>query len=103
MTQMRSHATAAARLLGGLSNANRLQILCALSETELAVGEINARIPSLSQSALSQHLGILREQGLVVSRRDSQSVYYRLCAGPALEIIQVLHEHFCKPGKGRRS
>jgi len=93
--EMGRHAGAAARLLGGLANANRLQILCLLSEMELSVGEINARIP-LSQSALSQHLKRLREQALVTTRRESQTIYYGLRPGPALDVIRVLHGHFCK-------
>lgn len=88
------HADDAARLLKALANPHRLQVLCVLSEQELSVGELNARIP-LSQSALSQHLKVLRDDALVTTRRASQTVYYRLADGPARDVIQVLHRHFC--------
>jgi DNA-binding transcriptional ArsR family regulator len=94
--EMRVHARSAAALLKTLANPARLQILCVLGEGELCVGAINASVP-LSQSALSQHLAVLREDGLVQRRRESQSIYYALRPGPALDVIRILHAHFC-PG-----
>lgn len=91
---MREHAQDAAVLLKALANESRLQILCALSEGELSVGQLNNRV-ALSQSALSQHLGILRRDGLVVTRRESQTIFYSLAAGPAHRIIDVLHDIYC--------
>jgi DNA-binding transcriptional ArsR family regulator len=87
-------------MLKAMANPNRLQIMCVLGEGELSVGALNERIP-LSQSALSQHLGVLREDGLVATRRESQTIYYRVRPGPALDVIRVLHGHFC--GAARRS
>jgi len=92
--QMRRHAAAAANLLKAMANPSRLLILCLLGGGELAVGTLNARIP-LSQSALSQHLAILRAQGLVQTRRESQTIFYRISPGPAMDVIQVLYAHFC--------
>ncbi len=92
--EMQRHATVAASLLKALANPNRLLILCLLGGEELTVGTLNARIP-LSQSALSQHLAMLRTQGLVQTRRKSQTIYYRIAPGPAMDIIQVLYAHFC--------
>ena len=66
---MRRNASDAVSLLKGLANESRLMILCVLSEGELSVGKLNQRI-NLSQSALSQHLAVLREQGLVHPRAD---------------------------------
>lgn len=91
---MTEHAAAAARFLKALANPHRLQVLCALEDRELSVSELNANIP-LSQSALSQHLKVLREDGLVTSRRAAQTVYYRVTPGPAMDVIRVLHQHFC--------
>ena len=88
------HAEAASRLLRALSNPHRLMVLCVLSEGELAVGELNQRV-SLSQSALSQHLAVLREDGLVTTRREGQAIHYRLAPGPAIEVIRTLHDQFC--------
>lgn len=92
---MQRHVGEAVSLLKGLANETRLMIMCVLSEGEFSVGELNRRIP-LSQSALSQHLGILREQGLVNTRRQSQTIYYRLADTPALSIIHQLHEVYCR-------
>lgn len=101
--EMGRHAASAAGLLRTLANPNRLQILCALRDGELSVGALNARIP-LSQSALSQHLAVLRAEGLVRTRRESQTIHYSLRPGPALDVIRVLYAHYCRsPRTGRRS
>lgn len=94
--QMREHATDAATFLKALANDQRLLVLCALLDGRLSVGQINARVP-LSQSALSQHLGVLREAGLVITTRESQTIYYALARGPALRIMEVLYSAFCVP------
>lgn len=91
---MREHAREAAELMKALGNESRLMILCLLAEGEHSVGQLNEVVP-LSQSALSQQLARLREQGLVETRRQSQTVYYRLVDGPADRIIQLLHDIYC--------
>lgn len=91
---MAMHADSAARFLRALANPHRLQVLCVLADREMSVSELNASIP-LSQSALSQHLKVLREDELVTTRRESQMVYYRVTPGPAMDVIHVLHTHFC--------
>jgi len=94
--EMRPHAAKAAHFLKALGNEQRLMILCHLVSGPLSVSELNERLP-LSQSALSQHLGILRESGIVVTTRESQSIIYSLPAGIATRIIGLLHEEFCAP------
>lgn len=74
---LRSNLDEIANLLKVLSNDRRLQILCLLAEDELSVGDIQ-RLVGLSQSALSQHLARLRQDGVVCTRRDAQNIYYRL-------------------------
>ncbi|WP_348675323.1 metalloregulator ArsR/SmtB family transcription factor [uncultured Abyssibacter sp.] len=102
MEEMAEHAEAAASLLKAMASPKRLQILCTLAEgEELSVGALNDRIP-LSQSALSQHLAVLRADGLVTTRRESQTIFYQVAPGPALDVIRVLHGHFCHP-QGPRS
>ena len=91
---MRPHASDAARMLKVLANENRLLLLCQLVEGECSVGELNARI-DLSQSALSQHLAVLREDGLVTTRREAQTIYYALAEGPAQMILKTLHGIYC--------
>lgn len=92
---MQQNATAAVTLLKSLANESRLMIMCVLTEGELSVGQLNQRI-KLSQSALSQHLAVLREQGLVSTRRESQTIYYRLADSPAMNVIEILHEVYCE-------
>ena len=91
---MREHAADAASLMKALGNKSRLMILCLLAEGELSVGDLNDAIP-LSQSALSQQLARLRRQGLVDTRRQSQTIYYSLAAGPADKVIRLLHDIYC--------
>jgi ArsR family transcriptional regulator, virulence genes transcriptional regulator len=97
--EMRDHADDATRLLKALSNSSRLMILCSLASGELTVGQINERI-ELSQSALSQHLAVLRRDGLVHTRRSAQTIYYRLAAGPAARVIETLHDIYCGKAPG---
>lgn len=94
LSQMQEHAQAAANLLKALANENRLMILCSLIEGEVSVGDLNARVP-LSQSALSQHLASLREAGLVSTRKEAQTVYYRLEGVAAVRVIEVLQSIYC--------
>ncbi len=91
---MQAQAEQAAELLKALSNPQRLRVMCMLIDGERTVGEINAEI-ELSQSALSQHLAVLRDGGWVQTRRESQSVYYSVADGPVHKIIQTLHDIYC--------
>ena len=95
--QMRAHAADAAGLMKALGNESRLMILCTLVEGERSVSELNAVVP-LSQSALSQQLARLRTQGLVRTRRESQTIYYALTPGPTDKVIQLLHSIYCSTG-----
>ena len=91
---MRSHADEASRLLKALANPRRLMILCLLVGGERSVGEINEQV-ELSQSALSQHLAVLREEGLVLTRREAQTIVYALADGPAAAVMHTLHGIYC--------
>lgn len=87
-------AQKASELLKAISNKHRLLVLCLLIEKEeMTVGEIQQRI-SLSQSALSQHLGKMREEGLVTYRRESQTLYYRIENPDITKIIALLKSIF---------
>ena len=93
--KLANNAKTVAALLKQLSNHYRLMIVCTLSSNELTVGELNKQV-DLSQSALSQHLAKLREAGIVTTRRESQTIFYRL-ANPKIErILAVLHAEFCQ-------
>ena len=91
---LRRYASDAAALLKALGNEQRLSILCSLLEGPLSVGQINERV-DLSQSALSQHLAVLREGGLVETEKEAQTVYYSVPKGPAHKILETLKEIYC--------
>lgn len=91
---MRQNAAEAARLMKTLGNDSRLLILCYLDGRELSVSELNQHL-DLSQSALSQHLAVLRRDGLVKTRRESQTIYYSLQGDKAKRLIHTLHELYC--------
>ncbi len=94
IAQMKGSASKAAELLKAMSNEHRLLILCHLGGGEMSVGELNQQI-DLSQSSLSQHLARLRKDGLVETRRESQTIYYRIADKVAVKIIALLHGEFC--------
>ncbi|MFW1676232.1 ArsR/SmtB family transcription factor [Pontibacter sp. JAM-7] len=94
MEMMRENASKAAKLMRALGNESRLLILCHLDDKELSVTELN-RCLELSQSALSQHLAVLRKDRLVKTRRASQTIYYSLEGDTAKRIIHTLHDMYC--------
>lgn len=94
LKQLADSASQAETLLKAMSNKNRLMILCSIANGELPVGELNALVP-LSQSSLSQHLAALRKAGLVTTRRESQTIYYRVSGEAPLKIIDTLKTIFC--------
>lgn len=90
-----TQAASAARMLKLLGNENRLLILCWLaSHGEMKVGDIVEAV-GLSQSALSQHLALLRADGLVTFRRELQTLYYRVGDPRAARILKLLKEIYC--------
>lgn len=85
----------AASILRALSNETRLLVMCHLvASDELSVGDLVDRV-GLGQSALSQHLAKLREEGLVATRKEAQNVFYRLGDPRAEQILALLHDLFC--------
>lgn len=101
-SQFTRQAGEATSLLKALANEGRLLILCHLAEEgELAVGALTDRV-GLSQSALSQHLAKLRDEGLVATRKEGQSVFYRVCDPRAGQMLALLHDLFC-PELGREN
>ena len=99
---VQAHAADAAQLLKALGNEQRLLILCHLLDGELSVGELNQRV-ALSQSALSQHLALLRELGLVATRRAAQNIFYSLPDGPVVRVMALLQELYCPQGPAATS
>jgi len=86
----------ASALLRAIANQQRLLILCHLAEAgEMNVSALQAEL-TLGQSALSQHLAKLRDEGIVAFRRDAQTLFYRIADPRAAKLLAVLHDEFCK-------
>jgi ArsR family transcriptional regulator, virulence genes transcriptional regulator len=95
LRRLEKNAHKACDLLGAMANASRLMILCQLADGEKSVSDLQPLI-GLSQSALSQHLGILRRKHLVRTRRAGQSIFYSLASGEAAAVMSTLHAQFCR-------
>jgi DNA-binding transcriptional ArsR family regulator len=93
---LQAKAGAAEALLKAVGNRNRLIVLCELLQGERSVGALQEAI-GLSQSALSQHLARLRADGVVATRRESQTIYYSLASEPVARLIGLLYELYCAP------
>lgn len=99
--ELEKAAAEVAGVLRAIANERRLMVLCKL--VEWGEGNVNALAETvgLSQSALSQHLARMRDEGLVIYRRDSQTLWYRI-ADPRIEdLLATLHKLYCKPNKRR--
>ena len=92
--ELNAKAAEAARLLTALANRHRLAILCELVEGERSVGALVEAV-GLTQSALSQHLAKLRAAGIVATRREAQTIYYRLASAAAGRVMKTLAEIYC--------
>jgi DNA-binding transcriptional ArsR family regulator len=90
------HSEEASEFLKSMGNPQRLKILCLLNKSprSLAVHEINDSL-QLGQSALSQHLAVLRQAGLVETRRQAQTIFYSVAPGPTTSVINILQSSFC--------
>jgi len=85
----------AARSLRAMGHPLRLKILCVLGDQEISVQDIVDTVGT-SQSNISQHLAILREKGVLKTRRDANRVYYRVGDVRVLQLIRMMHEVFCE-------
>ena len=94
LSEMQTAAGQACRLMKVLANADRLMILCQLSQGEKRVGELEELL-GIVQPTLSQQLTVLRDEELVSARREGKNVYYQLTSPQALAIIEVLYGQFC--------
>ena len=99
--QFAAKAGEAARLLKALSHEARLMVLCQLVEGEHSAGALQEK-SGLSQSALSQHLAKLRDEALVETRREAQTIYYRLADPNAARVLETLAAIYCPPEKKGR-
>ena len=102
IAELKDNAGKASDLLKVMANPSRLMILCQLASGEKSVGELLEEVP-LSQSALSQHLAVLRRERLVRTRRVAQAIYYSLTSEEVMAVMKTLYKLYCKPAvrKGR--
>ena len=101
--RMKKAASEAGELFSVLSNPRRLMILCRLVDGEASVGEL-AEFTGAAQTAVSQQLAVLRNVGLVSTRREAQTIYYSLSSAPARMVMEAAYGAFCAPaGKPRTS
>ena len=91
---LEAHAVAAESFLRSIANRHRLMVLCSLVEGEISAGELSRRL-CLTQSNLSRHLATLREEGLVATRREATTIYYRIASDRVRTILETLHGMFC--------
>ena len=96
LEQMRGQAAAAEEMLKALANRHRLMILCQLNGGESAVGAL-AEMLKVRDSTVSQHLALLRRDGLVTTRRDGQTIWYALASEPVRRLVGTLYDIYCGP------
>jgi ArsR family transcriptional regulator, virulence genes transcriptional regulator len=92
--KMNANAPQVAKLLRTLANAERLKVLCNLLGAEVTAGDLWSK-SDLSQSAFSQHLGVLRAAGIVVTRKQAQTVYYTIADHACIELLYALQKIYC--------
>lgn len=91
---LQASAAHACSLMKVMANADRLMLLCQISRGEKSVGELE-ELAGVRQPTLSQQLTVLREEGLVSTRRDGKKIYYSIASQAALAVMQVLYQEFC--------
>ncbi|WP_194437158.1 ArsR/SmtB family transcription factor [Vibrio fluminensis] len=94
MMQMQKNAAQAAELLKVMAHPERLMVICQLTQGEVGVGSLQAN-STLSQSALSQHLSVLRKHNIIKARKASQQVFYSLADSRVEVMMKSLHCVFC--------
>lgn len=93
---MEERAIEVALLLKTLAHPARLMLACTLAQGEFSVGELEMKL-DIRQPTLSQQLGVLREAGVVETRRDAKQIFYRLTEEKAAQLIEALYAIFCAP------
>ncbi len=97
---MKAAADRASEFLKAMANRHRLLIVCQLIDGERSVGDL-AEFLGLRDSTVSQHLALLRKDGLVSARRDAQTIYYPIASDPAREVLTALYRVYCTPPNGK--
>ena len=101
LSDMRRAASEACALFKTLGNPDRLLLLCQLAQGEFCVGELESLV-GIRQPTLSQQLGVLRDEGLVKTRREGKRICYSIASKEALAVMQVVHGLFCGRRQGKK-
>jgi DNA-binding transcriptional ArsR family regulator len=101
LESLRQSALQASGLLKVLANPDRLLLLCQLTQGEHCVSELEIAT-GIRQPTLSQQLTVLREENMVLTRREGKQIYYSVASREAMAVLQVLYEQFCDGGKRRK-
>ncbi len=100
VNEMRARAEDVSGLMKVLSHPTRLLILCLLVENEQSVGELAAAV-GVREPAMSQQLAMLRQMGLVATRREAQTIYYQIARKDVREVMNFLYQTYCAPSAAR--
>lgn len=96
VARLQAMAEQATLFLRAMANRDRLLLLCQLVGAERCVGDLEVTT-GIQQPTLSQQLGVLREEGLVATRREGKFIHYSLASGHAMQLLELLHTLFCVP------
>ncbi|SEJ39185.1 MULTISPECIES: helix-turn-helix transcriptional regulator [unclassified Achromobacter] len=94
LAALRESATQACALLKALANEDRLLLLCQLVQSERNVGELES-LTGIRQPTLSQQLGVLRDEGLVATRREGKYIYYQMASFEVSQVMKTLSSLYC--------
>ena len=94
LNKLKAAAGLAVGALRVLANEDRLLLLCQLSKGEMSVGELEEQL-GIRQPTLSQQLGVLRNEGVLATRRQGKNIFYRVADPTLLEILAVLYRLYC--------
>ena len=100
--QLRKSAGEACGLLKVLANQDRLLLLCQMTQGDYCVSELE-EMTGVRQPTLSQQLTVLRDENMVITRREGKQIFYSIASKEAMAVLRVLYELFCAPAKGKRS
>lgn len=93
-----SHVEDIAKLLKTMAHPLRLKILCLLQDKEMTVGDLHKEVQTTNAN-VSQHLSILRNQGIISYRKDANFIYNRISEGRVTDLIKTMRELFCQEEK----
>jgi len=102
LAALQNAAASASSLLKVLANQDRLLLLCQMTQGDYCVSDLE-QLTGVRQPTLSQQLTVLREENMVITRREGKQIFYAIASREAMAVMQTLYELFCGPAKGKTS